>query len=91
LIERVVLILDATAPDGLAAELYGDLAMVLLLAERAAWEPEAAAAATGKLLTLKHKKRPGTCVPGRQLTVVAGARNHLNLLFDARGLNRPIP
>ncbi len=30
-----------------------------------------------------HKKLPGTNIPGSQLSVVAGARNHLDLLLTA--------
>jgi site-specific DNA recombinase len=72
LIDRVVLTPDAEAPDGLRAELHGDLAQILALSETAEGA-NAPSAATG------------TGVPGRrsrsQLSVVAGARNHLDLLL----------
>ena len=69
LIARVVLTPDAAAPDGLAAELHGDLAMILGLAS-AASSPvserrRGSAGAKGE--------PPGTCVPGGLLSVVAGA------------------
>lgn len=49
------------AEDGLAVELHGDLAMILAVCEEAG----------------SNKKLPGTDIPGSQLSVVAGARNHL--------------
>ena len=71
LIERVVLTPDADAPDGLRVELYGDLAEILRLGE------------TGQtqLRRRANSGPPGTDVPGSQLSVVAGARNHLDLLL----------
>ena len=58
---------DATAPDGLAADLHGDLAMILTLAT----------AASGHLRRRvsegKNENPLGTYVPGGQLSVVAGA------------------
>jgi DNA invertase Pin-like site-specific DNA recombinase len=69
LIEKIVLTPDSDALDGLSAELHGDLATILSLAEPA---PTARAA---------HKKAPGTYVPGALLSVVAGTRNHLDLLL----------
>jgi site-specific DNA recombinase len=64
LIEKVVLTPDDTAPDGLAAELHGDLAMILNLA----------ASSAGSANT----KNPRTNVVSEGLlSVVAGARYHL--------------
>ena len=64
LIEKVVLTPDPDALDGLAAELHGDLAMILAAA---AGEPAGAA---------KRKNPRGTSVPrgfrASQLSVVAG-------------------
>ena len=63
LIERVVLTPDPTAPDGLAAELRGDLAEILALAAA----PEAGSRRVGA------KNSPGRMFTGSQLSVVAGA------------------
>ena len=60
LIEKIVLTPDPTAVDGLSAELHGDLATILVLAEPAP---------AGRAQT---KRTPGTCVPGALLSVVAG-------------------
>ena len=69
LISQVVLTPDVDAPDGLRAELFGDLAEILSLA--------GSADAGGR----GHEKPRGTGVPraglASQLSVVAGARNHL--------------
>jgi site-specific DNA recombinase len=63
LIDRVVLIPDPTAPDGLRGELNGAVAEILLLSERV----------PGVLpLHAGRKKPPGTLVSGGQLSVVAG-------------------
>ena len=72
LIERIVLTPDADAPDELRAELYGDLAEILRLGE-------AKQAGPGRPLdgAVAKEKLPGTSVLGSQLSVVAGARNHL--------------
>ena len=77
LIDRVVLTPDPEALDGLRAELHGDLAMILSLAEAAAAEAGAGvdSVGAGKALKLGNKKRPGTFVPGRELSVVAGTCN----------------
>jgi hypothetical protein len=72
LIDRVVLTPDPEAPDGLRAELHGDLAMILSLAEAAAEDAGPEAGSAGKALRARNKKRPGTDVPGRELSVVAG-------------------
>jgi len=74
LIARVVLTPDEGAPDGLRAELYGDLAEILALPSGARSRREAGAERV-------HEKLPGTCVPGSQLSVVAGTRNLLDLLL----------
>jgi hypothetical protein len=66
LIDRVVLTPDPTAPDGLAAELRGDLAEILTLAAA----PEAAARRR-----VGTKNSPERVFSGSQLSVVAGARN----------------
>jgi DNA invertase Pin-like site-specific DNA recombinase len=81
LIDRVVLTPDPEAPDGLRAELHGDLAMILSLAEAAAEDAGSDAGGAGKALKARNKKRPGTDVPGRKLSVVAGTRNQLDLLL----------
>jgi hypothetical protein len=71
LIEKVVLTPDAGAPDGLAAELHGNLAMILTLAA----SPDSA-----KLPRISGSKNSRSrSVPGRQLSVVARARNHRQL------------
>jgi hypothetical protein len=76
LIERVVLTPDADAPDGLRAELYGDLAEIMHLGETGP------AGSQRQADSNLHKKSPTrTGVPGGQLSVVAGARNHLDLLL----------
>jgi len=67
LIEKVVLTPDATAPDGLAATLHGDLAVILTLAmapERDRRPPPGEGATP-----------PGTAVSGSLLSVVAGTCN----------------
>jgi site-specific DNA recombinase len=53
--------LTPNAEDGLDVHLYGDLARILQLCE------------AGE----RKSERPGTGVPGRELSVVAGAHNHL--------------
>ena len=68
LIEQVVLTPDATAPNGLAAELFGDLAMILALAGSPAISGPASRAGTSR----GHERPPGTSVLGGQLSVVAG-------------------
>jgi site-specific DNA recombinase len=73
LIDRVVLTPDADAPDGLRAELYDDLAEILRLDERARTQLPS----RPDNLSLYKEKPPGTRVLGGQLSVVAGARNHL--------------
>ena len=61
LIERVDLLPDDTAPNGLRAEVHGDLASILAVADR----------------DISNVKLPGSFKPGSQLSVVAGARNPL--------------
>jgi site-specific DNA recombinase len=68
LIERIVLTPDKSAPNGLAIELFGDLATILNLAASA--EPTPAKAAGGQ--TSKTPRDAG--VSGSTLSVVAGAR-----------------
>ncbi len=68
LIERVVLTPHAYAEDNLAAELHGDLAMILNLV--AADEVPAQTRRGGSKAA--KKELPGTGVPGSQLSVVAG-------------------
>ena len=70
LIDRVVLTPNADAPDGLRAELYGDLAEILRLGEAGPARSQRQADTS-----LHNKKPPGTGVLGGQLSVVAGARN----------------
>jgi site-specific DNA recombinase len=67
LIDRVVLTPSAGAPDGLDTQLHRDLAAVLALSDENA----------------DKQKLPGLVGPGSQLSVVAGARNHLDLLLSA--------
>jgi len=67
LIDRVVLTPAAGAPDGIEAQLHGDLAAILALSNGKG----------GK------QKPPAKGLTGSQLSVVAGARNHLDLLLSA--------
>ena len=69
------IVLTPRAESGMEAVLEGDLARILAICEGA----ERANARLGG-------GRSGD-VPGRQLSLVAGARNHLNLLFSALGLS----
>ena len=64
LIERVVLTPDELAPDGLQAELYGDLAEILALAVAPELRLRGCVGA---------KNSPERGLAGRQLSVVAGA------------------
>jgi hypothetical protein len=73
LIERVVLRPDAGAEDGLAAELHGDLAMILELAAAAGGAPDQLRRQGRRA---DNKNLPGTCVLASQLSVVAGTCNH---------------
>lgn len=73
LIDQVVLTPDPMAPDGLAAELRGDLAEILALAVA----PEA----SGGRRRVGTKNSPERLRLGSQLSVVAGARNHLDFLL----------
>jgi hypothetical protein len=61
-----------TLDGSLAVVLQGDLARILQFCE----------------MGDRKQQRPRTDVPGRGLSVVAGARNHLNLLFQAPSLQR---
>jgi DNA invertase Pin-like site-specific DNA recombinase len=67
LIEKVVLTPDASAPDGLQAELHGDLAMILSLAATASTLDQ-------KFLSANVKNPRSRYVPEGLLSVVAGAR-----------------
>ncbi|MCW3477838.1 hypothetical protein OL599_25140, partial [Rhodovastum sp. RN2-1] len=69
LIERVALTPDPTAPDGLAAELHGELAMILKLATSA--EPSGGGRRGSGT---QNEKLPRTDVLGSQLSLVAGTR-----------------
>jgi site-specific DNA recombinase len=69
LIEKVVLTPDPDAPDGLRAELHGDLAVLLSLSEP---EPPARRQARSGA-----GRQPGTSVRGSLLSVVAGTRYNL--------------
>ena len=70
LIDRVTLTPDAEAPNGLRIELHGDLAMILLLAS-----------GTQKQGDRGGDRPVGNGCSGSQLSVVTGARNHLDLLL----------
>ena len=92
LIEKIVLTPKPTAPDGLAAELYGDLAEILALASSPAatggggvGDSDAAStrSAASALTTTNSPERGALGSLGSQLSVVAGARSHLKLLFQA--------
>jgi hypothetical protein len=75
LIEKVIVTPDPDAPDGMAAELYGDLAEILVLAS----EP----AALKRRVRGEQTKNPQrTDVRGGVLSVVAGTRSQLNLLLS---------
>ena len=74
LIEKVVLTPDVTAPDGLRAELHGDLAAILHMAT---------SADGGKLSGISDTKNPRSRnVPEGLLSVIAGARGQLDLLLS---------
>ena len=66
LIDRVVLTPVANAPDGIDAQLHGDLAGILALSNNAE----------------RKQKLPADGVAGSLLSVVAGTRNHLDLLLS---------
>ena len=68
LIERIVLLPDAAAPDGLAAELHGDLATILRLAERV----PSGGSGQYRPAVGTNRKPPGTFVPEGLSSVVAG-------------------
>jgi hypothetical protein len=68
LIDKVILTPDDPGPDGLAAELHGDLAMILHLA----------ASSAGRADSKNPRSRS---VPEGLLSVVAGARYQLDLLL----------
>ena len=68
LIRRIVLTPNAEAPNGLAVELHGDLALILTLASAEAGVPSRSRSSTGP----QNAKLPRTGVLGSQLTVVAG-------------------
>ena len=63
LIDKVVLIPDANAPDGVQLELHGALAEILALCAGERFKA----------------KLPGAAGPGSQVSVVAGERNHRQL------------
>lgn len=73
LIERIVLTPDDASPDGLAAELHGDLAMILALSAEAKALP-AKRAVNGSQDMQNPQSR---FVPGGLLSVVAGTHSHL--------------
>ncbi len=73
LIDCVLLTPDPDAEDGLAAELHGDLAMILELATASGSPDPTRRQGRGPT----KKKLPRTDVPGSQLSVVAGTRCHL--------------
>ncbi|EME71112.1 Resolvase domain-containing protein [Paramagnetospirillum caucaseum] len=66
LIDKVVMIPDADAPNGMRMELHGALAEILALGSGG--RPKS--------------KLPDLCGPGSQLSVVAGAGNQRYLHFD---------
>ena len=75
LIERVVLTPQDGAPDGVTADLHGDLATILTLAQASDANPQPAAAmalSQHRRAGVPNEKPPGTYVPGGQLSVVAG-------------------
>ena len=73
LIERIVLTPDESAANGLAIELFGDLATILNLASSTGRMP-------GKSAALGAKKNPQeACASEGLLSLVAGARNHREL------------
>jgi len=63
LIDRIVLKPDAGSPDGIEAELHGDLAAILALSNDAG----------------RKQKLPANSMAGSQLSVVAGEGNHRQL------------
>jgi hypothetical protein len=68
-----------TAPDGLWVALHGDLTMTLSLAAGEISKTyERNSAISGP-----DKKLPGKFVPGNLPSLVAGTRNHLDLLLSA--------
>ena len=67
LISRIVLTPDAAAPDGLAAELHGDLATILQLAAERQGGDRGLRRAVGATTN-----PPERLFPGGQLSVVAG-------------------
>jgi site-specific DNA recombinase len=69
LIDRVVLTPLADAPDGIDAQLHGDLVAILALSDDGECK----------------QKPPADGLAGSLLSVVAGARNHLDLLLSTRG------
>jgi site-specific DNA recombinase len=69
LIDRIVLTPTADAPDGIDAQLHGDLAAVLALGAD----------------TSDKQRLPAAGAVGSQLSVVARARNHLDLLLCSHG------
>ena len=83
MIEKVVLTPDATAQDGLAAALHGDLAVILTQAMASERER--------RPLPNGAQTPPGTAVSGSLLSVVAGERCHLyrtHLRLPARPRNK---
>jgi hypothetical protein len=63
--------LNPRSEGGVDAVLHGDLATILAFSD----------------VSVRKSKRPDADAPGRLLSVVAGTRNHLNLLFDAKRLH----
>ena len=84
LIDNLTLTPDPAEPDGLAADLRGDLARILLLA--AGEMPVPAAPGTSRS---GQAKPPLACAGAGVLSAVPGARYHLGLLLD-RCLHRGV-
>ena len=74
LISRIVLTPDGTAPDGLAAELHGDLATILRLASQRKAED-----GRRPRVMVRGAASPEPLFRGTQLSVVAGNRSYHDL------------
>jgi hypothetical protein len=75
LIDGIILTPDVSAPDGMRAELYGDLAEILVLAS----EPEPLRRCVGGA---RGKNPRSRYVPEGLLSVVAGTCNHRELTLS---------
>ena len=83
LIDRVVLTPAIDAPDGIEAQLHGDLAAILALSSDGGRKQRFPAnGMAGSLLSLVAGV--GVTVAGSPLSLVAGGRNHLDLLLSTR-------